>query len=52
MSIHLKKSVQTIAGAIVAICLFLMPSGAFSGEPEPVIPGGELIVSLYASPPI
>ena len=46
-----KNNIQTIAGIVVAICLFLMPSGAFSGEPEPVIPGGELIASLYASPP-
>ena len=53
MFYHLKKNARTIPSIIVALFLFLIPSGAFSAEAKVEVPshGGELIVSLYASPP-
>ena len=38
---------------IIAISLLWMPSGGFAVAPEGDIPfpGGELVVSLYATPP-
>jgi len=49
----LKKNVKTFAGIVTAIFLCWIPSDGFSNEAKTDIPvpGGELIVSLYASPP-
>lgn len=49
----LKKGLHTIVYVIITISLLLMPPSGFAVEPEGDIPspGGELVVSLYATPP-
>ena len=51
MTTSLKKNLQFLGYAIVALLLLWMPVGA-AVEPEAAVPspGGELVVSLYASP--
>ena len=53
MAYPLKNGLHGIVYAIIAISLLWMPSGGFAVAPEGDIPspGGELVVSLYATPP-
>ena len=49
----LKNGLHGTVYVFIAIFLLWMPSGGFAAEPEGDIPspGGELVVSLYATPP-
>jgi len=53
MFYRLKKAFQIVLCATTAMFLLTSPSGAVEGHPETNLPpsGGELVVSLYATPP-